>query len=65
MSAPATPKPRMIPIFRDDERQCIGFLLRRATGVEAYTADEKSLGMFDTDHGAAAGVLNHKKTGTP
>jgi hypothetical protein len=38
-----------------DGRDCIGQLLRRGNGVEAYGADSASLGLFpDTDQAATA-----------
>jgi hypothetical protein len=37
-----------------DGRECIGFLLKRGkSGVEAFTADELSLGIFPDEHQAA------------
>jgi hypothetical protein len=37
---------------------CIGFILDRGTvGFEAFSADEKSLGLFPTQHEAAAALL--------
>jgi hypothetical protein len=37
---------------------CIGFILDRGTvGFEAFSADEKSLGLFPTQREAAAAIM--------
>jgi hypothetical protein len=37
---------------------CIGFVINRgATGFEAFSADEKSLGLFPSPHEAAAAIM--------
>ena len=37
---------------------CIGFVINRGSaGFEAFSADEKSLGLFPTQHEAAAALL--------
>jgi hypothetical protein len=37
---------------------CIGFILARgAAGFEAFSADEKSLGLFPTQREAAAAIM--------
>lgn len=42
----------MLSVF--DGRECVGFLLRRGrAGIEAFTADEKTLGTFATEREAA------------
>jgi hypothetical protein len=35
---------------------CAGFILCRRHEFEAFTADEKSLGLFETEDGAVAAV---------
>ena len=41
----------MLSIY--DGRQCVGFVLARGRrGYEAFTAGERSLGMFETQDGA-------------
>jgi hypothetical protein len=37
---------------------CLGFILNRGTaGFEAFNADERSLGLFPTQHEAAAAIM--------
>jgi hypothetical protein len=37
---------------------CLGFILNRGTaGFEAFSADEKSLGLFTTQQAAAAAIM--------
>jgi hypothetical protein len=39
-------------------QSCIGFILNRgAAGFEAFSADEKSLGLFPTQREAAAAIM--------
>lgn len=49
----ATPQPsRMVSVF--DGRTCLGMILSRGNkGYEAFTADERSLGLFPTQQAAA------------
>jgi hypothetical protein len=42
--------------------RCVGFLIARAVGIEAFTAAEKSLGMFDSESKAVAAIF---KSGAP
>ena len=35
---------------------CAGFVLQRRHEFEAFTADEKSLGVFETEDGAAMAI---------
>jgi hypothetical protein len=47
-----------------DGRQCVGFVLARGRrGYEAFTAGERSLGVFETKD-AAIGECIETKTGT-
>jgi hypothetical protein len=50
--------PAMVSVF--DGRECIGFVITRRHGFEAYTADERSLGIFPTMQDAADAVSNAK-----
>jgi hypothetical protein len=44
-------------------QSCLGFILARGkTGYEAFTADEKSIGMFPTQR-AAADAITEKARG--
>ena len=36
-----------------DGHECIGFILRRGGGAEAFTADYRSVGLFKDDQDAA------------
>jgi len=36
---------------------CAGFILRRRHQFEAFDGDEKSLGLFETEDGAVAAVM--------
>jgi hypothetical protein len=46
----------IIPLFSG--RVCVGFILARGKdGFEAVTADERSLGVFPTQHEAAATIM--------
>jgi hypothetical protein len=46
----------IIPVYSD--KACIGFILARGpAGFEALTADERSLGLFPTQHEAAAAIM--------
>jgi hypothetical protein len=38
--------------------RCCGFVLARRHQFEALDADEKSLGLFETEDAAAAAILN-------
>jgi len=41
-----------------DDGHCVGFIIRRGkTGFEAFTSDEKSLGVFPTKPAAARAVF--------
>jgi hypothetical protein len=43
-----------------DGRACVGFLLNRGrSGVEAFTADERSLGLYPTQDAGAAALWRH------
>jgi len=47
--------PRLVPVMNGGA--CVGFLIRRGLhSVEAFDADEKSLGIFPDALGAAAAV---------
>jgi hypothetical protein len=46
--------PPMVSVF--DGRECIGFVMTRRRGFEAFTADERSLGIFPTMQDAADAV---------
>ena len=40
---------------------CVGFIIGRAkAGHEAFTATERSLGLFDNQRAAADEVINHR-----
>jgi len=39
------------------EGSCRGFVLRSRHQYQAYTADEKSLGIYDTEDGAVAALF--------
>jgi len=45
------PQPSLVSVYSG--RECIGFVLKRATGFEAYTAAETTLGIFPTMKAAA------------
>jgi hypothetical protein len=48
--------PPIIPVISG--KVCLGFILARGpAGFEALTADERSLGLFATQHEAAAAVM--------
>jgi hypothetical protein len=52
---PAT-KEALLTVY-DDGKQAIGFLLRRGpAGVEAFSADHDSLGLFESEHDAASAI---------
>jgi hypothetical protein len=57
MSVPP-PKPPLIPIIVGD--RCCGFLYRRRGAFEAFTIDEKSAGIFATEHEAIAALFDPK-----
>jgi hypothetical protein len=41
-----------------DGRQCVGFVLNRGrSGFEAFDAEEKSIGLFETQDAAVASLL--------
>ncbi len=45
----------LVPVL--DANRCIGHLLRRGpAGVEAFDAGERSIGVFQNDHDAAAAI---------
>jgi hypothetical protein len=51
--------PPIIPLF--SAKICVGFILARGmAGFAALTADERSLGLFPTEHEAAAAILRGK-----
>jgi hypothetical protein len=46
----------IVPVFSG--KVCLGFVLARGkAGFEALTADERSLGLFPTQHEAAAAIM--------
>ena len=46
----------IIPVFSG--KICLGFILARGkAGFEALTVDERSLGLFPTQHEAAAAIM--------
>jgi hypothetical protein len=48
-------KPALLSIYSD--RTCIGLILSRGkAGFEAFTADDKSLGLFSTEQSAADAI---------
>jgi len=48
----ATRTAPMLSVY--DGRECIGFILRRGDGgAEAFTADDRSVGLFEDDQDAA------------
>jgi hypothetical protein len=48
--------PPIVPVFSG--KLCLGFILARGeAGFEAFNADERSLGLFPTQHEAAAAIL--------
>jgi hypothetical protein len=57
MSAhPRITGPAMVSVY--DGRACIGFVLERGhAGFEAFTADERSVGLFPTRRAAAVAVM--------
>jgi hypothetical protein len=51
--APLTP---MVSLY--DGRTCAGFILNRGRlGFEAFTADQRSLGTYPTQHAAADAIM--------
>jgi hypothetical protein len=57
MNDPSTNK-RLLSVT--DGRQAIGFIINRGkTGVEAFTADEKSIGLFVDVQAAATACWQH------
>jgi hypothetical protein len=45
-----------------DGKQAIGFLLRRGpAGLEAFTANHDSLGLFGSEHDAASAIWRHAR----
>lgn len=58
MTATTTlPQPSLVSVYSG--RECLGFVLKRATGFEAYTADEFSLGTFPNMKMVADAVSKH------
>jgi hypothetical protein len=56
----SAPRVAMLTVYDGD--QTIGFLLRRGpAGVEAFTADNNSLGLFENDDTAASAVWRHAR----
>ena len=56
--------PRMVPVMAG--RTCVGFLINQGPlGVEAYDANEKSLGIFPNAMEAAAFVERQGGAGMP
>jgi hypothetical protein len=48
--------PPIVPVFSG--KICLGFILARGkAGFEALTVDERSLGLFPTQHEAAAAIM--------
>jgi hypothetical protein len=57
-SAAKLPTASMLSVF--DERRCIGvILLRGPAKVEAFTAENESLGLFQNEDQAAAALWRH------
>jgi hypothetical protein len=53
-------RPRMLVVY--EGREMRGFLLHRGKrGWEAFSADERSLGIFRTEHEAAANALTTQR----
>ena len=40
--------------------QCVGFILRRFDGFQAFNRDETDLGVFREEHAALTAILNPK-----
>jgi hypothetical protein len=52
------PAPALLSVF--DGRNCVGCILRRGpAGVEAFTAADKSLGLFRNEDAAATALWQH------
>jgi hypothetical protein len=55
VSTAKPPVSSILSVF--DERRCIGLILRRGpAGVEGFTAENTSLGLFRTEDAAAAAI---------
>lgn len=50
--------PALVSVY--DGRECIGFVITRRHGFEAFDADERSLGKFPTMQDAANAVSETK-----
>jgi hypothetical protein len=49
-------EPSLVSVYSG--QVCIGFVINRgAAGFEAFSADEKSLGLFQTQREAAAAIM--------
>jgi hypothetical protein len=60
MASAPSPKPgQLIPIVIGDA--CRGFLYRRRGAFEAFTIDEKSLGIFPDERSAVAALFPNPK----
>jgi hypothetical protein len=49
------PAPSTVPVFEGQGHQ-IGLILRKPIGVEGFTAENESLGLFATENAAAAAI---------
>jgi hypothetical protein len=50
------------PNIRHSGQVCVGFLLHRGkAGYEAFTSDERSLGLFPTQDEAAAAIMRGRR----
>ena len=58
MKPAATNKPLMASVIHADK--CVGFILRRFDGFQAFDRDEKNLGLFCEEHAALTAILNPK-----
>jgi hypothetical protein len=52
-----TTSPSLISVY--DGRTCLGFVLKRANGFEAFDAQERSLGVFSNLKAAADIISKH------
>jgi hypothetical protein len=56
MTSKAMPATGMLSVY--DGRQCIGHLIRRGKcGVEAFDLDDRSLGVFASQHEAIGALI--------
>jgi hypothetical protein len=61
MSTRSNTKPTLLSVF--DGQKCLGFILTRHLGYEAFTADERSLGTFESVCEAANVISNSELRG--